>query len=64
MKLSECYLGRVVQDKQYPYEEVMDHLAFGHVDGFVYWEGQLKVRVNTPLTSRHFRASELKPMED
>ena len=43
MKLSECWIGRIVQDKDKTYDETMSSYSLGHVEGFEVLNGNIYV---------------------
>ena len=56
MKLSECWIGRIVQDKDKTYDETMSSYSLGHVEGFEVLNGNIYYKYYTP--------EQLKPLED
>ena len=72
MKLSECWIGRVVQDKDKTYDEVMrKHTGymFGHIVGFECRDKEVLVKVRCPCYIKGFNTcyyspEDIKPLED
>lgn len=72
MKLSECWHGRVVQYKYCSYEEALEQLEFGHIEGFRYskYKDRLRVIVRRPKNKQfsadiiEFYPEDLIPLED
>jgi hypothetical protein len=72
MKLSECYLGRVVQDKDKTYDEVVSKhtgYMFGHIIGFECIGKAVFVKVKYPCCVKGFNTcyylpEDIKPLED
>tara|TARA_R110002111_G_C5904816_1_gene364498 strand:- start:66 stop:263 length:198 start_codon:yes stop_codon:yes gene_type:complete len=65
MKLSECWIGRIVQDKDKTYDETMSSYSLGHVEGFEVLNGNIYVAVRCPKCYiKIYLPEQLKPLED
>ena len=69
MKLSNCWIGRVVQNKDKTYDESISSYSLGHIEGFEVLSGDIYVRIRCPKTStdstvRYYLPEQLKPLED